>query len=130
MEPPVAGPERDVGVRAERTVVVVAEGVERRLRRTGAPRGEDDGRRSLQRDVRRLCKLFALSDQILRLKPSEVSAGRLQEFFIFGDKGRAGRLPEECCETSWRYAVAQGTGYVSGPDQGQHQRHIALVSLQ
>ena len=32
VEPPVARPERDVGVRAERTVVVVAERMERRLR--------------------------------------------------------------------------------------------------
>src|SRR5919202_6885714 len=52
MEPPVAGPERDVSVRAERIVVVVAEGVERRLRDTGAPRGEYDGRGALQRDAR------------------------------------------------------------------------------
>src|SRR5215210_2315901 len=95
VEPPVAGPERDVCVRAERAVVVVAEGVERRLRRTGAPRGEDYGRRPLQRDVRRLCKLLATSEQVLRLRPQEVGAGSLKEFFVFGDQDRAGRLLEE-----------------------------------
>src|SRR5215210_1177808 len=130
MEPPVAGPERDVCVRAECAVVVVAEGVERRLRCAGAPRGEDDGRRTLQRDVRRRCKLLALSEQVLRLWPQEVSASRLQECFVIGDQGRAGRLLEQWCDPSWRYAVAQGAGYVSGPDQGEHQRHITLVSLQ
>src|SRR5829696_2457469 len=98
MEPPVAGPERDIGVRAERIVVVIAKGVERRFRNAGAPRGEDDGRRPLQRYVRRLLSLLAIS--------------------------------EERCDTPWREAVADGTGYVAGPDQRKHQRDVTLVSGQ
>ena len=62
VEPPVPGPEGDVGVRAERIVVVVAEGVERRLRNAGTPRSEDYGRGTLQGDVLRLGALMALRE--------------------------------------------------------------------
>src|SRR5215203_1945582 len=112
MEPPVAGPERDIGVRAERIVVVIAKGVERRFRNAGAPRGEDDGRRPLQRYVRRLLSLLAISEQGFR--PAKVGADPL----------------EELCDTPWREAVADGTGYVAGPDQRKHQRDVTLVSGQ
>src|SRR5215211_6247836 len=101
MEPPIARPERKVGVRAERIVVVVAEGVERRLGYAGAPRGEDDGRRSLQRYVRRLLALLAISEQILKPWPAKVGTGRLQQFFVFGDQCRAGRPLEELRNVLW-----------------------------
>src|SRR5215211_4247727 len=127
MEPPVAGPERDVGVRAERIVVMVAEGVERRFRNAGAPRGEDDGRRPLQRYVRRL---LAISEQGFRPWLAKVGADRLQELFVFGDQDRAGRPLEERCDGPWRETVAYGTGDVSCTDQGKHKRHVTLVSLQ
>src|SRR5215207_1602320 len=127
MEPPVARPERNVGVRAERAVVVVAERMERRLRDISAPCGEDDGRRTLLRNIRRLRTLLAISEQGLRCWPAQASAGRLQEFFVFGDQGRAGRLLEELRDALWWEAVADGAGYMSGADQGEHQRHVALV---
>src|SRR5215204_3170852 len=131
MEPPVAGPERDVGVRAERALVVVAEGVERRLRDTGAPRGEDYGCRTLLRNVYRLGTvgevLGHLFEQGFRRWPAQASAGRSQEFLVFGDQRRAGRPLEEPRDASWWEAVADGTGYVSGTDQGEHQRHVTLV---
>src|SRR5829696_2512210 len=127
MEPPVAGPERDIGVRAERAVVVVAERVERRLRKTAAPRGEDDGRRTLVRYIRRLRTLLAFSEQSFRRRPAQAGACRLQEFFVFGDQGRAGHPLEEPRDASWWEAVADRAGYVSGTDQGEHQRHVSLV---
>src|ERR687893_2112524 len=123
MEPPVAGPERDIGVRAERTVVVVAKRMERRLRGTGATRGEDDGRRTPLRNIRRLRTLPALSEQGSRLWLVEARAN----IFVFGDQGRTGRPPEEFRDAPWWEAVTDGAGYVSGTDQGEHQRHVSLV---
>src|SRR5215213_11967558 len=101
MEPPVAGPERDIGVRAERIVVVIAKGVERRFRNAGAPRGEDDGRRPLQRYVRRLLALLAISEQGFRPWLAKVGADRLQELFVVGDQGRAGCPLEELGDPPW-----------------------------
>src|SRR5919112_2988895 len=129
MEPPVAGPERDVGVRAESAVVVVAERVERCLRGTGAPRGEDDGSRTLVRNIHGLRTVAGASgrpfEQGRRLWLEEAST--LQEFYVFGDQGRAGRLPEELRNASWWEAVADGAGYVPGTDQGEYQRYETLV---
>src|SRR3712207_4719658 len=131
MQPPVAGPKRDVGVRAERAVVVVAERVDRRLRGTGAPRGKDYGHRTLLRNVYRLRKvggaLGHLSEQGFGPRHAKASACRLQEFLVFGYQGRAGRPPEQPRHASWWEAVAEGTGYVSGTDQGKHQSHVTLV---
>src|SRR5919112_301500 len=129
MEPPIAGPERDVGVRAERAVVVVAERVERRLRGTGAPRSEDDGSGTLLRYIRRPRTPGEvrgyLFEQGRRLWLDE--ADSLQEFFVFGDQGRTGRALQEPRDAPRWEAIADGTGYVSGTDQGQHQRHVTLV---
>src|SRR5215211_1559788 len=127
MKPPVPRTERDVGVRAERVVVVVTEGVECRLRDAGASRGEDDGRRTLPRNLHRLRKPLALSEQCLRLWPAKADASCLQELFVFGDQGRTGCPSEERRDPLWWETVADGTGYMSGPDQGQHQSHVTLV---
>src|SRR5215208_7056269 len=132
MEPPVAGPERDVGVRAERTVVVVTKRMERRLRGTGAPRGEDYGRRSLLRNVYRLRTvggaLGHLFEQGFRRWSAQTSAGRLQEFLVFGDQCRAGRPLEEPRDAPWWEAVADGTGHVSGTDQRSEEHTSELQS--
>ena len=101
VEPSVAGTERDIGVRAEGAVVVVAEGVDRRLRHTGAPRGKDNCRRTLLRNIRRLRTLLAPSEQGFGLWPSQASSSCLQKFLVFGDQGRAGRLPEEPRDALW-----------------------------
>jgi hypothetical protein len=51
----------------------------------------------------------------------------LQDFLVFGDQSLAGRPLEERCDAPWWKAVADGTGYVSGTDQGEYQRHVTLV---
>jgi hypothetical protein len=57
----------------------------------------------------------------------KIRARHLQELFVFGDQGRAGRHPEELCDAAWWKAVADGAGYVPGTDQGEYQRHVSLV---
>ena len=79
------------------------------------------------RNIRWLRALLAFSEQSFRRWPEQAGACRLQEFLVFGDQGRAGRPLEEQRDTLWWEAVADGAGYVSGTNQGKHQRHVSLV---